>query len=98
MKSLSFSEFNRVYQSSVDEIWPLWNDEMQIDISRHCVAWGPGRTDFQEYLRVSAIRFYKAYCALEATGARTLCDVGGFWGVWPMTARKLGFVVTMTEQ
>ena len=26
-----------------------------------------------------------------------MCDVGGFWGVWPVTARKLGFEVAMTE-
>lgn len=97
MTQHSFSEFDKVYQSSVDEIWPHWNEEMQSDIARHCIAWLPGRMDFLGYLRLSSIRFYKAYCSLVVTRGRSLCDVGGFWGVWPMTAKKLGFEVAMTE-
>ncbi len=94
---LSFAEFDAVYQSSVQEIWPHWNEKMQAEIARHCVAWGPGRTDFLNYLRLSSVRFYKAYCALIKTGGESICDVGGFWGVWPITAKKLGFDVAMTE-
>ena len=94
---LSFTEFDAVYQSSVDEIWPHWDEEMQAELASHCVAWGPGRMDFLNYLRLSTVRFYKAYCSLVDTGGRSVCDVGGFWGVWPMTAKKLGFDVAMTE-
>jgi SAM-dependent methyltransferase len=97
MKKLLFPEFNAIYQSSVDEIWPYWNEEMQLEIARHCVAWSPGRMDFLNYLRVSSIRFFKAYEALISGGGRSVCDVGGFWGVWPVTAEKLGFEVSMTE-
>lgn len=70
---------------------------MQAEIARHNVAWSSGRTDFQDYLKVSSIRFYKAYCAVAESGGRSVCDVGGFWGVWPATAVKLGFDVAMTE-
>lgn len=70
---------------------------MQTEIARHCVAWSPKRMNFRNYLMVSSIRFYKAYCALVETEAKSICDVGGFWGVWPMTAKKLGFDVAMTE-
>src|SRR5262245_17179829 len=97
MTKISFAEFDAVYQSSVDEILPHWNERMQLEIARHCIAWSPGRTDFPNYLRVSSIRFYKAYTALIKTGGQTICDVGGFWGVWPITAKKLGFDVAMTE-
>ncbi len=97
MTKLSFQEFNAVYLSSVDEIWPHWNETMQAEIARHCIAWSPGRTNFLNYLQVSSIRFYAAYCALIETGGKSLCDVGGFWGVWPVTAKKLGFEVVMTE-
>jgi 2-polyprenyl-3-methyl-5-hydroxy-6-metoxy-1,4-benzoquinol methylase len=97
MNGLSFSEFNKVYQSSVNEIWPHWSKQMQAEIARHCIAWSSGRTDFLNYLRVSSLRFFKAYQALIASRARSVCDVGGFWGVWPMTAKKLGFEVAMTE-
>ncbi len=94
---LKFSEFDLVYQSSVNAIWPHWNTEMQAEIARHCIAWSPGRTDFLNYLQASSIRFYHAYIALFDSGGRTVCDIGGFWGVWPMTAKKLGFEVAMTE-
>jgi SAM-dependent methyltransferase len=97
MTKLSFAEFNAEYQSSVDDVWQHWNESMQADIARHCIAWAPGRMDFRDYLRVSSIRFYKAYEALIAGGGRSICDVGGFWGVWPITAKKLGFDVAMTE-
>ncbi|MBK8466428.1 MAG: methyltransferase domain-containing protein [Chloracidobacterium sp.] len=94
---LSFTEFDSVYQSSVDEIWLHWNEKMQADIAKHCIAWAPGRMDFLGYLQASSVRFYKAYCSLIETGGKTVCDVGGFWGVWPVTAKKLGFDVSMTE-
>lgn len=94
---LSYAKFDAVYQSSVDEIWPHWNEDMQAEIARHCVAWGPGRTDFLKYLRLSSVRFYRTYCALIQIGGRSVCEVGGFWGVWPVTAKKLGFDVSMTE-
>lgn len=97
MTKLYFPEFDKVYQSSVDEIWPYWNKEMQSEIARHCVAWSPARMDFLGYLRLSSVRFYKAYIALIETNGRSICDVGGFWGVWPITAKKLGFAVAMTE-
>lgn len=94
---LSFAEFNKVYLGSLDEIWPHWNETMQAEIARHCIAWSPDRMDFREYLQASSIRFYKAYCALVDSGCGSVCDVGGFWGVWPITAKKLGFDVAMTE-
>ncbi len=97
MTILSFPEFNSLYQSSVAEIWPNWNEEMQTDIARHCIAWAPGNFDFLEYLKLSSVRFYKTYCKLIKTNAKSVCDLGGFWGVWPMTAKKLGFEVAMTE-
>src|SRR3954451_6193497 len=97
MTGLSFTEFDRAYQQCVAEIWPHWNEEMQLQISRHCAAWAPGRIDFLEYLQLSSIRFYKAFCHLAESGGRSLCDIGGFWGIWPMTAKRLGFEVAMTE-
>lgn len=71
---------------------------MQTELARHCHAWRPGAFDFRNYLRLSSIRFYKAYRALSQRGdGQRVCDVGGFWGVFPMTLKSLGFDVTMTE-
>ncbi len=96
--TLSFREFDAIYRSSLDEVWPYWNETMQTEIARHCYAWGPGRTDFRDYLQLSSVRYFKAYTALASRPeSASVCDVGGFWGVWPITLRKLGHEVAMTE-
>lgn len=98
MQTRSFAEFNSAYLSCLDEIWPYWSEEMQVEIARHCSGWAPGKIDFYEYLRLSSVRFYKAWTALAVYDTTSLCDIGGFWGVWPMTAKKLGVAtVAMTE-
>jgi 2-polyprenyl-3-methyl-5-hydroxy-6-metoxy-1,4-benzoquinol methylase len=95
--NVSFSQFDAAYRATLDEIWPHWNETMQAEIARHNVGWSPGKTDFLNYLRLSSTRFYKAYQAAVSVGAGSICDVGAFWGVWPMTAKKLGLRVAMTE-
>jgi 2-polyprenyl-3-methyl-5-hydroxy-6-metoxy-1,4-benzoquinol methylase len=95
---LSFQQFDVVYQDAVKVVFEYWTEQMQIELARHCHGWGPGLTDFRDYLEISSIRFYKAYCAIVRGGeAQTVCDVGGFWGVFPLTLKKLGFEVSMTE-
>jgi 2-polyprenyl-3-methyl-5-hydroxy-6-metoxy-1,4-benzoquinol methylase len=95
---LSFSSFDRIYQTSVREVLAHWTVDMQTELARHCYPWRPGQFDFQSYLRASAVRFYRAYCTLTDIGeAHRVCDIGGFWGVWPMTLRALGYEVAMTE-
>jgi 2-polyprenyl-3-methyl-5-hydroxy-6-metoxy-1,4-benzoquinol methylase len=97
MKPISFDRFALVYRDAVDSVWQHWNPEMQTSLAKHCTAWGPGRTDFLDYLRLSAVRFYGAYVAAIENECASICDVGGFWGVWPITAAKLGFRAAMTE-
>lgn len=70
---------------------------MQHEIARHCFAWSPDRMNFREYLRLSSVRYFKAFKALIAASGTSVCDVGGFWGVWPITLKKFGFDVAMTE-
>lgn len=98
MTQLPFQKFDAIYQDSVKLVFEYWTEQMQIELASHCHAWGPGLTDFRDYLQVSSIRFYKAYLAI-AKGADTqrICDVGGFWGVFPLTMKKLGYDVSMTE-
>lgn len=98
MNQLSFEQFDAVYQRSFNDIWPFWSRDMQCELARHCVGWGPEMMDFRGYLLSSSIRFFEAYRAIERTeGKPRICDVGGFWGVWPLTLRELGFEVSMTE-
>lgn len=98
MSLISFQEFDRVYQDSVRAVFEHWTVEMQTQIALHCHSWSPGLFDFKNYLEASAIRFYKAYSSIAAEGPdSSVCDVGGFWGVLPLTLKTLGYRVVMTE-
>jgi len=98
ISTLSFPEFDRVYQRAVRDVYAHWTPAMQTRIAANCRAWEPGAFDFLNYLQASSVRFYRAYRRIvELAPGRTVCDVGGFWGVLPMTLAALGFAVTMTE-
>lgn len=98
MTLISFQEFDKVYQASVRAVFGHWTPEMQREIAQHCHGWSPGLFDFKSYLEASSIRFYKAYCQVAARGENpSVCDVGGFWGVLPLTLKELGYTVAMTE-
>ncbi len=80
------------------ELLEHWTPEMQCQISVHSYGWGVDRFDFRAELQASAVRFYKAYRSfVSAETVSSVCDVGGFWGVFPVTLARLGFEVTMTE-
>ena len=69
---------------------------MQAEISRHNQGWCT--LDFGGYLRQSELRYWFASSALRRAGPlRSLCDVGGFFGAFPLTMRRLGVDVAMTE-
>lgn len=71
---------------------------MQKEIAAHCHGWNPRLFDFKAYLQASSMRFYKAYSSFaEDDDIKSVCDVGGFWGVFLITLRKMGYTVTMTE-
>jgi 2-polyprenyl-3-methyl-5-hydroxy-6-metoxy-1,4-benzoquinol methylase len=98
VSALAFREFNEVYQDAVRVIYSHWTPQMQTEIATHCYSWSPGSFNFKEYLQASTVRFYRAYHELAKRGdSRPVCDVGGFWGVFPITLKVLGYDVTMTE-
>jgi 2-polyprenyl-3-methyl-5-hydroxy-6-metoxy-1,4-benzoquinol methylase len=98
MRLISFDTFSRIYQGAVEQISSYWTYEMQSEISRHCFSWRPELFDFKKYLKASSIRYYYAYRSFsEGTNYRSLCDVGGFWGVFAITMKTLGADVYMTE-
>jgi 2-polyprenyl-3-methyl-5-hydroxy-6-metoxy-1,4-benzoquinol methylase len=98
MPQLSFSQFDQIYQDSVTTVFRHWTPEMQSILAAHCHSWGPGLFDFRNYLQASSCRFYKAYLSFAAgSDDQTICDVGGFWGVFPLTLKKIGYEVSMTE-
>lgn len=96
--SISFQDFNSIYEKSMESVLNFWTAEMQKEIAAHCHGWGPESFDFECYLRASAIRFYKAYDLIgQSENINKICDIGSFWGVFPLTLQELGYDVTMTE-
>jgi 2-polyprenyl-3-methyl-5-hydroxy-6-metoxy-1,4-benzoquinol methylase len=98
MKTVPFRIFNDIYQNSVRSVFKFWTPQMQKEMAQHCSVWNVGVFDFKNYLECSSIRFYKAYRSIREKGNnQKICDVGGFWGVFSITLKVLGYQVTMTE-
>lgn len=97
MRPLGFREFSAIYREVTEEVWARWTPTMQERIARHCRAWGPGRFDFRVYLDASVRRYHIAYRTFAEEPIGTVCDVGGFWGVFPATLARIGYRVTLTE-
>lgn len=91
-------EFEQAYEESVREVLTHWTHQMQLEISTHCVGWHPDRYNLSRYLEASCARYLRAYTSLRnLANGTSVCDIGGFWGVFPLTLRRLGYAVTMTE-
>jgi len=95
---LDSRRFEAAYRTAADAVCALWTPAMQDRLAAHCHGWRPGAFDFGNYLRASWRRYFLAYRSIADGGeCRTVCDVGGFFGVFPATLAGLGFQVTMTE-
>jgi len=97
IRHVDYAGFEKVYLQAVADLMITWDAGMQREIARHNVDWLPGSTDFSEYLRCSCLRYFKAYHGLITTGSQSVCDVGGFLGVFPLALSRLGFKASMTE-
>ncbi len=98
MNLLSFKEFDRIYQEIVHTIYRHWTPQMQNEMALHCYSWRSGLFDFRNYLKASVVRYYTAYRSFsESSHVQSVCDLGGFWGAFPVTLRRLGFKVALTE-
>ncbi|MEO1996818.1 MAG: methyltransferase domain-containing protein [Planctomycetaceae bacterium] len=98
MSPVSYDQFSAVYAASVQRVYAHWTPAMQDTLAQHCRSWSSDNFDFREYLKQSVKRFYLAYSQLsDRPHAHSVCDVGGFWGVFGITLSELGYQVTMTE-
>lgn len=95
---VSRQKFRQTYLRSAEDVLRFWTPEMQTEISRHNVGWRKERTDFKGYLRNSELRYWIAFDMVSRNGViNTWCDIGGFFGAYPLTLRRLGVAVAMTE-
>jgi 2-polyprenyl-3-methyl-5-hydroxy-6-metoxy-1,4-benzoquinol methylase len=86
-----------LYQKVVQDIYSLWTPEMQKSVARHNNGWATSMFDFEQYFRLSSHRYYTAYQDIYGDNGQRVCDVGGFWGIFPVTLERAGFNVSMTE-
>lgn len=93
---VTYKEFQKIYNKHLEVIYGFWTAEMQASVAKHNVGWAEGNTDFKEYLNKSVKRFYIAYKNIP-DGTKTCCDIGGFWGIYPIVLKELGYDVVMTE-
>jgi 2-polyprenyl-3-methyl-5-hydroxy-6-metoxy-1,4-benzoquinol methylase len=91
---ITYKEFQKIYNKHLEIIYSFWTAEMQENIAKHNVGWA--EHSFEGYLKKSVKRFYIAYKNIPE-GAKTCCDIGGFWGVYPIVLKELGYDVVMTE-
>jgi 2-polyprenyl-3-methyl-5-hydroxy-6-metoxy-1,4-benzoquinol methylase len=94
MELLSPRAFDAVYHDVVGDLLQHLTPEMEEEIVAHHQGSRLVSFDLERYLRGSSIRFHTAYRSCCA-GAASVCDIGGPWGAFPMTLRRLGFSVTM---
>jgi len=90
--------FQRIYNQSVEDVMHYWTIPMQREISAHNVCWSPERFDFKDYLLHSELRYWLALREIISKQSFTSwCDIGGFFGAFPLTLNRLGINVAMTE-
>jgi 2-polyprenyl-3-methyl-5-hydroxy-6-metoxy-1,4-benzoquinol methylase len=95
---VSRQKFRQAYLKSVEDVLHFWTPEMQTEISRHNIGWANGRIDFGDYLRFSELRYWTAFNMVSRNRMiDSWCDVGGFFGAYPLTLQRLGVAVAMTE-
>lgn len=98
LKKVKFSEFKKLYEAELVGVINYLTPEMQNMIAKHNYGWRTGELDFAIYLEASVKRFYMAYESVCDSQAISVCDIGGFWGVFPIVLARLGIKrVAMTE-
>lgn len=95
--NISRAEFSSVYQACVREM----AERLPVDwsaLARHNAGWRRARFDAESYLVTSEIRYWNALGFLMKNGARSVLDVGGFLGPFPLALRRIGFDVAIAER
>ncbi len=95
--TVSRSEFSSVYQNCVEEM----NQRLPADwsaLARHNPGWRKERFDAKSYLVTSEIRYWHALRLITAPDIRSVLDVGGFLGAFPLTLKRLGYDVAIAEK
>lgn len=89
--------FSKIYKDTVAEIVDLLPQDLTV-FAVHNLGWRSGSFDVKKYLLDSEFRYSNAYEVLCKERAKSLLDVGGFLGAFPLTLQRLGWQVTIAEK
>jgi len=94
--AVSFEQFAQVYEHEAAGIWWIFSRRGDKGMSENCADYK--EYDWGEFLSASTKRFYKAFQAIQARpDVKTVCDMGGFLGAFPLTLKRFGYKVKMIE-
>jgi len=93
-------DFREIYLDTFSEIKKYITREALIGLSKHNYDWHPDRYNMAEYLKKSAAKSERTYCFIKKKypDKIKILDVGGFFGVFPVTLKKMGYEVAITEK
>lgn len=93
-------QFNKVYFQTFREIEKYLTKDTLVHISKHCYSWHPDQFDMKNYLRLSYKRFGLSFKYIEQNYSKkdNILDIGGFWGVFPVTLKRMGYNISITEK
>lgn len=95
--SITRKEFSGIYQACVREM----SERMPTDwsaLAKHNAGWRKARFDAESYLVTSEVRYWHALNFIMKTGARSILDVGGFLGPFPLSLKRIGYDVSIAER
>ncbi len=89
--------FSDIYQTAVREVSARMPEDWTA-LARHNAGWRRDRFDAYGYLASSEIRYWHALGLIIRAGSRSVLDVGGFLGAFPLALSRLGYDVAVGEK
>ena len=94
---VSRAEFSSVYQTCVRDMVERMPTDWSA-LAKHNAGWRQARFDARDYLVTSEIRYWHALRFMMAEEVRSVLDVGGFLGPFPLALKRLGYDVAIAER
>lgn len=94
---VSYDEFRSAYIQSCADVKRHWSEALQREMAVHNAGLRPENFDLHNYFQRSISRFYNAYKGIASRQVASVCDIGCLGGVFPLTLKRIGFDVAVTE-
>lgn len=94
---VSEEKFREIYFKNLSTIASYFTESMFKGMMVHDLSYG--RIDLKKYYEIEWKKYYESYCiiASHVPEGGTICDCGGFLGVFAVTMADLGYKVSIVE-